>query len=265
MFQAKPLDHLHITQPYGANGAPFYKQLGLIAHNGIDFEAATGTPTYAVCDGTIIAATSVEDAGSMTKGRYVYLESNPVDNKKLQIVYFHLEHVIVKLGDKVVAGQQLGTTDNSGQYTTGPHLHFGVSELVFQNGAWVNLNKDNGFGGAINSESMFPEGWITNPSTNATYGLLLSWEGRLIKSNTSPIVYLVKGGKLQSFPDELTVWSNGFSLARIDTVDAQTIETATVSGEVTLGNKIDAQILKEMVALLGNEPARATTLFSKYF
>ena len=264
MLQAKPLDNCHITQPFGANAAPFYAQLGMKGHNGTDFEAATGTPIYAVFNGTVVQATAVEDAGSMTKGRFIYLESQPEGDKKYQALYFHLEHVTVKVGDTVTAGQQIGTTDNSGQYTTGPHLHFGLYEFTNQNGAWVNLNKSNGYNGAIDPEPYFQDGWINNPSKKQTYGFLLSLENHLIKGS-SPEVYLVKGGKLSLFPDELTVWSNGFSLARIDTVDDQVIETATKSKPVGFGNKIDAQILKEMVSLLGNEPDRAKTLFSKYF
>ena len=39
--------------------------------------------------------------------------------------YAHLDTQIVKVGDHVVAGQQIATSGNSGT-TTGPHLHIEV-------------------------------------------------------------------------------------------------------------------------------------------
>jgi hypothetical protein len=44
---------------------------------------------------------------------------------RARIVYCHLSRRWVKEGDKVMGGQLLGITGNSGE-TTAPHLHFGM-------------------------------------------------------------------------------------------------------------------------------------------
>lgn len=258
-FKAKPLDICFITQLYGQNQVNFYKQLGLKGHNGMDFRAGNNTPCYAVIDGIVTKAT-IDDAESLTKGRYVYIESEEVDGVKYQVLYFHLNETQVKTGDRVTAGQQIGLTGNTGQYTTAPHLHFGLYKYV--NGV---RDVKNGYDGTVDPYSYFEESWFQNPISKLIYAELLSWEGRLIKEENSPQVYLVKGGKIHPFPDELTLWSNGYSLARIDKIDDGTLKATPVEAPITMGKKIDPQILKEMVALLGNEPERARELFQKYF
>lgn len=259
-FQAKPLDTCFITQLFGQNQAPFYKQLGMKGHNGMDFRALSGTPTYAVFDGTVAAA-SLDTQESLTKGRYVYLDSDEIGGVKYRVVYFHLETAHVKTGDRVKAGQQIGLTDNTGQYTTAPHLHLGL--YVISNG--VVINQGNGYGGGLDPYPYFEESWFQNPLNKLIYADLLAWEGRLIKEENNPQVYWVKSGKIYPFPDELTVWSNGLSLARIDKISDGTLQATPVEAPVAMGTKIDPQILKEMVALFGNEPERAKTLFKKYF
>lgn len=258
-FKAKPLSNCFITQLFGQNQVSFYKQLGLKGHNGIDFRAVSNTPCFAVFDGVVKYA-SIDNQESLTKGRYVYIESEEIDSVKYQALYFHLNETQVKAGDKVTAGQQIGLSGNTGQYTTAPHLHFGLYKYV--NGV---RDVNNGYDGAVDPYPYFEESWFQNPVSKLIYAELLSWEGRLIKEENSPQVYWVKGGKIYPFPDELTLWSNGLSLARIDKISDGTLQKTPVETPVAMGKKIDPQILKEMVALFGNEPERAKTLFQKYF
>lgn len=48
-------------------------------------------------------------------------------------VYMHMTHYIVKKGQNVIQGQVIGYVGSTG-YSTGPHLHFGIS----YNGTYVN-------------------------------------------------------------------------------------------------------------------------------
>jgi murein DD-endopeptidase MepM/ murein hydrolase activator NlpD/SH3-like domain-containing protein len=96
-------------------------------HEGIDIFARRGTPVVAATDGV------VSNVGTTPIGGKVVW----VINKNLQAVYYaHLDKQLVKTGQRVKAGQVLGTVGNTGNAKTTPaHLHFGVYR---------------GWGGAVN-------------------------------------------------------------------------------------------------------------------
>ncbi len=268
MLSSKPLNYCQLSQPFGANAVSFYKEMGLKGHQGTDFICVIDTPCYAVFDGIVVQSTS-DTPESATKGRFIYIESDPAQEGdqtvKYQALYFHLNHTEVKVGDRVTAGQRIGLTGNTGRYTTGPHLHFGIYKYIKLGEKFALEQPQNGYHGAIDPEPLFQKGWIVNPTQYVTKNKIKGFEGMLLKAPDSPVVYLAKSGNLIPFPDELTVWSNGYSLSEINAVDEDIVKTANVQGNVELGNKIKPQIIKEMVALLGDNPERAKELFAKYF
>lgn len=88
-------------------------------HHGVDIFAPRFTPVLAP------SSASVTRVGEgKVGGRYVWL----YDSKRYMYLYFaHLETRDVERGDKVSAGQQIGTVGNTGNArTTPPHLHFGI-------------------------------------------------------------------------------------------------------------------------------------------
>jgi peptidoglycan LD-endopeptidase LytH len=88
-------------------------------HHGVDIFAARHTSVLAP------SSASVTRVGEgKVGGRYVWL----YDSKRSMYLYFaHLETREVERGDKVSAGQLIGTVGNTGNAkTTPPHLHFGV-------------------------------------------------------------------------------------------------------------------------------------------
>ena len=88
-------------------------------HHGVDIFAPRHTPVLAPSDASVTRV-GEGDIG----GRYVWL----YDSKRSMYLYFaHLETRDVERGDKVRAGQLIGTVGNSGNArSTPPHLHFGI-------------------------------------------------------------------------------------------------------------------------------------------
>lgn len=112
--------------------------------NGIDFRAKNGCPCYASCYGEVIAAGPASDGGIQIK----------IWNRDFGIVliYYHLKSCAVNVGDQVQYGKLIGYCDNTGKYTTGDHLHFGM-KFVNENGE--TLNRNNGFDGAVDPSPYF--------------------------------------------------------------------------------------------------------------
>jgi len=99
-------------------GRWFYKDIiGIDGHNGIDFEAPTGTRLYAPHDGKITEILNKDGKGIRLKG------------KEYTSLFYHLSEWVCELGQKVKAGDLIGLTGNTGRYTTAPHLHWGVKGL----------------------------------------------------------------------------------------------------------------------------------------
>ena len=122
----KPFDgDFAVTQRFGE------KITNPVGHTGIDYALYTGTPVLAGCAGTVSRVAHLQSG----YGTHVILDHE----NGLQTVYAHLSRVSVHLGMKVLEGQVIGESGNTGN-TTGPHLHFEVRrggkpidpELVFR-------------------------------------------------------------------------------------------------------------------------------------
>ena len=94
-------------------------------HYAVDVVAKENEPIKATLDGTIILSTWTYDAGHVIGIQH---------SSNLTSFYKHCSALLKKTGDVVKAGEVIGVVGNSGEITTGPHLHF---ELWF-NGRPVN-------------------------------------------------------------------------------------------------------------------------------
>jgi murein DD-endopeptidase MepM/ murein hydrolase activator NlpD len=106
--------------PAGAHTARAYAGFGprLFMHEGVDFAVPRGTPIHAAADGVVKDAR--RNGGY---GNYVRVEHDD----GVATAYGHLSRFApgLKPGRKVVRGQLLGYSGNTGR-STGPHLHFEV-------------------------------------------------------------------------------------------------------------------------------------------
>ena len=106
----------------GIVSAPYDPKIG---HHGIDIVSKKNEPVKCVADGTVFMSSWTQDAG------YVIAVQHRSD---IISVYKHNSTLLKKAGDFVNAGDVLAIIGNTGELTTGPHLHF---EL------WYNGNPAN--------------------------------------------------------------------------------------------------------------------------
>jgi len=83
-------------------------------HGAIDIAAPRGTPIYAAGGGVVILARYYGNAG-----RTVFIDHGG----GMTTLYFHMDKILVSVGQTVITGDQIGTIGTTGR-TTGPHLHF---------------------------------------------------------------------------------------------------------------------------------------------
>lgn len=94
-------------------------------HYGIDLPVPNGTRINALGDGVVTAVGYEPGGGTFVKIRY--------DNG-LESFYCHLKSYSVRVGERVYMGQEVARSDNTGAYTTGPHLHMEIR----RNGKRIN-------------------------------------------------------------------------------------------------------------------------------
>jgi murein DD-endopeptidase MepM/ murein hydrolase activator NlpD len=149
-----------VSQKFGKNPA-MYEPFGMKGHNGLDFGVPIGTPIYAPMDGVI----KVIDSKSAGYGLHIKIRNS---YKKLECVLGHLSRTDVKDGAKVIQGQKLGVSGNTG-FSTGPHLHAGLRTLRSSDKGvwgWDVENYNNGYFGY----------WDFSP-------YLISWKGTIFNNN----------------------------------------------------------------------------------
>ncbi len=84
-------------------------------HYGTDIAANPNESVLATLDGTVILSTYTADTGYVIEVQH---------NQDFISVYKHCGSLLKQAGDKVIAGEAIALVGNTGQLTTGPHLHF---------------------------------------------------------------------------------------------------------------------------------------------
>lgn len=119
-----PVKEAFLGSPFGHRSDPILGQRAM--HEGIDFNAETGTPVVAAADGVVLAAGWQSDFGNM-------IEVDHGDG--LTTRYAHLSRMNAKAGSLIKRGERIGAVGSTGR-STGSHLHFEVRMLgVAQNPA----------------------------------------------------------------------------------------------------------------------------------
>ena len=93
-------------------------------HKGMDIAAPWGTPVYAASDGVVQFAGRSSGYGNLIRINH----AGPYGTG-----YGHLSRILVRPGQRVRRGQQIGAVGNVG-LSTGPHLHY----ELYRNGVAIN-------------------------------------------------------------------------------------------------------------------------------
>ncbi|MGI9134751.1 MAG: peptidoglycan DD-metalloendopeptidase family protein, partial [Rhodoferax sp.] len=111
-FLASPMEFSRVTSGFKMRMHPIFQTLR--AHQGVDYGAPSGTPVRVVGDGVVHFAGAQGGYGNvvMVSHRNNYLT-----------VYAHLSRILVRAGQSVGQGQNIGLVGQTG-WATGPHLHF---------------------------------------------------------------------------------------------------------------------------------------------
>ncbi|MBC3192922.1 M23 family metallopeptidase [Pseudonocardia sp. C8] len=92
---------------------------------GLDIAAPIGTPIHVPLAGTVVSSGPASGFGMWVRVKH---------DDGTVTVYGHINRSLVKVGQKVAAGQQIAEVGNKGQ-STGPHLHI---EVVDPSGTKIN-------------------------------------------------------------------------------------------------------------------------------
>jgi murein DD-endopeptidase MepM/ murein hydrolase activator NlpD len=109
----------HVTSPFGMRFHPILRYNKL--HTGTDF--AGGDPAILAADDGRVLMTVVSPA----YGLFTVIDHGFIAGKRVTTAYAHQSAFLVKEGQAVTKGEQIGVVGSTG-YSTGPHLHFEVRE-----------------------------------------------------------------------------------------------------------------------------------------
>jgi murein DD-endopeptidase MepM/ murein hydrolase activator NlpD len=96
-------------------------------HLGIDYGAPTGTPVQTIADGKVIFAGPRGGDGNLVRVQH---------SNGYTTYYMHLSRILVRNGERVQQGQNIGLVGMTG-LATGPHLDFRIE----QHGEFLNFEK----------------------------------------------------------------------------------------------------------------------------
>lgn len=157
-----------ISQKWGEN-PEFYKTIGMKGHNGWDLAVPVGTPIYSTIDGTVFyAQVDGTEAKTIAINTLDLFDYN-VGQVQFQTLYTHLSDIKVSVGQIVKKGQLIGLSGNTGRYTTGPHLHYGIHPVINN----VSIEAGNGYNGAVDPVHHFDGTYPSNYVTTAVVAPVL--------------------------------------------------------------------------------------------
>lgn len=118
-----PLEHLYLDSPLkGELSAKFDAEK---AHYGVDIVAPKNTPILNILDGVVVNADWSDKTGHTISIQH---------SANLISIFKHNSSLLKKTGDRVKKGEAIAIIGNTGELSSGPHVHF----ELWHNGAPVD-------------------------------------------------------------------------------------------------------------------------------
>lgn len=115
-----PIASHRITSGFGVRIDPFTSRPSM--HTGYDIDGEFNDPVYVTAAGKVIAAGYDDEHGN-----YIIVDHS----RGIETEYMHLNKMLVKRGESVTKGQQIGLVGSTGR-STGSHLHYEVHKNGIQ-------------------------------------------------------------------------------------------------------------------------------------
>ena len=113
-----PLSRLVVSSPFGRRRDPFTSIVRY--HSGVDLDAVSGASVFTSATGIIVYA-GLQGG----YGRYIVVDHG----EGVRTHYAHLSKINTEVGALVIEGDVIGSVGSTGR-STGPHLHFAVTDNV---------------------------------------------------------------------------------------------------------------------------------------
>lgn len=161
MKKLRPIKSSRVFQKFGENKLSFYKEYGMLGHNGYDIPCPTGEEIrFEVkdCRGRVYKKV-LDNSGGLGLDIITDDEDGIFKHR-----YWHLKDFSVEVGQTVETGDLLGHADNTGR-STGSHLHWSLKpQGVSAKGNYYNLEQNNGYFGAVDFdyEDIYVQDYMNN-------------------------------------------------------------------------------------------------------
>lgn len=102
--------------------------------NAVDFDFPEGTPVLAISDGTVVdlhsdSQTTCSENSPQCNEHLNFIEVATRDGALIEYLHLQYDGVFVELGDKVITGQVIALSGNTG-YSSAPHLHVAILRVT---------------------------------------------------------------------------------------------------------------------------------------
>lgn len=248
----------YLSDPKEWKNKWYYKEVinnGLKGHNGIDYGCPVKSKLVAPCD---LEITGLD--GSDTSGYGISLWARTKSWEEYgktyvyEMIFGHLTSFApgLKVGSSVRVGDYIALSGNSGKYTVGPHLHWGVRKLVKSGSSWNVVDYNNGFYGYFDQMKLIDY----KESLNFLDDRIV-YSGKQIGASH----YLFSEGKFKWLQDEYDFAAGGYIFSEAIQIPAEFIHVDTKALYKVDWSSKKAKVAKQLMELLVYNNKRAQELY----